>query len=125
MLNKSAFLAGQSCEYRMVDVPEFGEGQQVRVKSLTAEQRQRLFARIRNQQQQPIPGGDEALCCAMGMVDEAGALMFSESDSGDIGKHHPEVVSRIADAIFEISKMTKASREAIEKNLQTTTSSNV
>ena len=127
ILDKTQFAMLDDANYSTVKVPEFGEGAEIRIRSLTADQRQRLLARMRavnEGKMPPIPGGDESLACAMGMVDEKGIPLFSEADSEAIGRKHPALVTRISNAIWELSAMTKASQEDLEKNSKATPNNN-
>ena len=129
-LDRAAILAADDSETATVEVPEWGPPgadpvPTVRVRSLTGDQRSRLFDRARAQDQgQPVPGGWTALCCVMGMIDDKGALLFpNEAEATSLGRKHFEVLERISAKILELSRMTKASREAEAKNSKTPTNS--
>lgn len=118
ILSKLAISQVSDTEYELVDVPEWGEGAQVRVRNLYGDQRQRL-----NDSNQLTPHWN-ALCAAMGMVDDQGSTLFTEAEAAQLAKKHPAVIARIAEKIVDISTMTKASRVAAEKKLQTTPTNN-
>ena len=129
-LDRAAILAADDSETAVVEVPEWGPPgadpvPTVRVRSLTGDQRSRLFDRARAQDQgQAAPGGWTALCCVMGMIDDKGGLLFpNESDALYVGRKHHEVLERISAKILDLSRMTKVSREAEAKKSQTPTSS--
>jgi hypothetical protein len=141
ILDRSAFLTVESTDYGYVDIPEAlpadkyaewlespesVEPPQVRVRSLMMDQRARLRARAdQDDKLQTQSGSWNALCAAMGMVDDKGAYLFPNENEGAtlLGKRHPELIERIASKILDISSMTKASREAIEKKSQRATNS--
>lgn len=121
ILDRIAFLAVDDSEYAYVPIPEAtkdGVTPDVRVRSLMGDQRSRLFTRAEIDDKAGSPNGFwRALCCAMGMVDDKGAFLFPNENEGALllGKKHPEVIERISSKILELSKMTKATREAAEK----------
>lgn len=141
ILDRDKFLAVDDSDYAYVEIPESlpqvdyerwledptaVEVPQVRVRSLTGDQRSRLYTRADlDDKANAPPGYWRALCCAMGMVDDKGAYLFpNEIDGANrIGAKHPELVERIAVKIQELSKMTKASRAALEKKSQKATTS--
>lgn len=132
LLSREAFLLIDDSDTDFVELPEYRknigeECPKVRVRSLMSDQRQRLYEKSREIREKGIviPGGINALCCAMGMIDEKGILMFpSEVDgAAAIGRRHPEVVARIANRIYELSDMTKTQRLENEKKLLKTTPS--
>ena len=131
LLTKDLLLMVDDSETAFVEMPEYQKpGEEmptVRVRSLMSDQRQRLFDRSRDIRDKgaTIPGGINALCCAMGLIDEKGVLLFPVENEGavQIGRKHPEIVARIANKIYELSDMTRSQREANEKKSLTTTTS--
>lgn len=141
ILDKAAFLSVEATDYGYVEVPEalpadkYAEWLEtpeavdvpkIRVRSLTMDQRTRMWAQAaRDDKGNVVSGSWYALCAAMGMVDEHGAYVFPNETEGAaiLGKRHPEIVERISDAILDISKLTKASRAALEKKSQRATNS--
>lgn len=131
LLTKDLLLLVDDSDTAFVELPEYQKPGEdvptVRVRSLMSDQRQRLFDRSRDMREKgtPIPGGINALCCAMGLIDDKGLLLFVNENEGalQMGRKHPEVVARIANKIYELSDMTKAQREANEKKLEMTTTS--
>lgn len=126
ILDRNAFTAVDDTDYEIVDVPEAGEGKTVRVRSLTVDQRSRLYTRSDlDDKANAAPGSWRPLCCAMGMVDDKGAYLFPNEAAGaiELGKKHPELIERISAKIMSISVMTKASRSAAEKKSQEATTS--
>lgn len=127
-LDANTFTMMDDTEKAFVDVPEYQQpGQdvpQVRVRSLTTDQRQRLFFISRQEREKGImiPNGINARCCAMGMIGQNSLLLFENEETGSavMGKRHPEIVARIANRIYELSDMTKVQREEAEKKLLTT-----
>lgn len=123
VMNKEQFALLTDADYAFVDVTEPGEDGteplRVRVRSLMSDQRERLRVMSVNEQKSgvPVQGGINAWYCAMGMVDENGLPFFSSEAEGVsiMSKKHPELTARIADKIYELSKMTKWQREDAEK----------
>jgi hypothetical protein len=130
ILDRQLVISADDSDFEYVDVPEWtpkgsAEVAQVRVKSLSGDQRARFWARIDQDKKGPVSGNAYALACAMGMVDDKGAYLFPNENEGALllGKKHPEVIERIAGKILDMSAMTKASREALEKKSQEMTNS--
>lgn len=120
ILDRNALLSMDDADFDVVDVPEAGEGATIRVRSLTGDQRSRLYTRSDLDDKAGAPPGHwRALCCAMGMVDDKGAYLFPNEAQGaiELGKKHPEITERISAKIMSLSVMTKASRSAAEKKL--------
>lgn len=120
-------MAANDAEFDTVDVPEWGTDAKVRVRSLMGDQRARLRKRQDLDDKPDHPNSVwRMMCCAMGMVGENDALLFSNEQEGItvMGRKHPDIVDRIAVKILELSNMTKASRDAAEKKSETTTTSN-
>lgn len=132
ILDRAAFDAINDVEFAYVDVPEAdpdaAEVPQVRVRSLTGDQRTRLRRRSEMEQRGEAPptGNWQALCCAMGLVDNKGVYLYPNEADGAVllGRRHEDMISRIANKILELSVMTKASRALAEKKSATTTTNN-
>lgn len=131
LLDKDTFLLLDDSDFAFVELPEFQrdnpEPPRIRVRSLMSDQVQRYWLRASKAKETgvPVAGGLNALVCAMGMVDDKGMLMFPDENSGAVamGRKHPEIVARIANAIWDLSNATKSQREALEKKLEATQSS--
>lgn len=131
LLSKEQFALMSDTDYAFVDVIERenpdDDVPQVRVRSLMSDEREKLQAMIAASHKNgtPIPGGINAWYCAMGMVNEHGLPLFTGDAEGVaiMSKKHPELVARIADRIYELSKMTKSQRELAEKKLAKANSS--
>lgn len=127
ILDRSAFVSMDDSDAAYVDIPEAGEGATVRVRSLTGDQRSRVYTRAAIDDKAGAPAGYwRALACAMGMIDDHGAYLFPNEAEGAaiIGRKHPDVIERISDKILDLSTMTKAARDAAVKKSQTATTSN-
>jgi hypothetical protein len=119
-------------DYATLEIPEAtlpgtDEVPTVRVRSLTGDQRSKLFVRAAQDDKGGAPNGYwRALCCAMALVDDKGAYLFPNENEGALilGRKHPELINRISEKILELSVMTKASRAAAEKKSQTMTTNN-
>lgn len=117
ILDKAAISKVDDVEYDIVDVPEWGEAAQVRIRNLFGDQRQRINDVV---DKHPCIN---ALVAAMGLVDSQNAQIYTEAEAIALFKKHPVVLNRIAVAILDLSNMTKASRDATEKKLQQTQTS--
>lgn len=98
-----------------VPVPEWGDGQSVRVRGLKSGERMK-WARTREQY---VDGDDKvadpaALLIAMAAVDEAGTRLFQTQDVDALTELRGDVVGRISDKILELSGLTAAAADDAE-----------
>lgn len=129
ILDLPAIRSAQDWNTDVVPVPEWGpkeaaETPVVRVRSLTCDQRSRMFRWMDRQKSgEQLPFTWTALCCAMGIIGPNGETVVPENEADVIGKKHPEVVERIAEKILSLSKITTTEREALKKKSEMTTPS--
>lgn len=115
LLTKELIVSTNDAAYDIVSVPEWGGD--VRVRSLTGAERTEL--RLKGE------GGPswDAMSCALGIIDEKGANLFTIAETTILAKKHPLVLERIANVIYELSSMTAEARaEAAKKRAATQTS---
>jgi len=115
IIGRDVIVAVSDADFGIVDVPEYGEGAQIRVRSLTGAQRTKLSEAETGSSRYAI------LAAVMGMVDESGAYLFPDVAEGEriVGAKHPEIVDRIASRVILLSNMTKSQRVELEKKLAT------
>lgn len=111
-LTKTEIIATNDAVYEVETVPEWGG--EVRVRSLTGEERSTLAKRGET------AVSWDALVCAMGIVDEKGASLFVLDEVKILAKKHPLVLERVARRILELSTMTAEARAEEQKKLTTT-----
>lgn len=119
MLNREQILAINDIQTEVVNVPEWGG--EVRVRGLTALERDRLMAEFFD-----LEGGGRmkpekaaeyrvklAVLC---VVDESGERIFNDKDTELLGKKNPKAIERIADVVARLSGLSEEEVEALEKN---------
>lgn len=117
ILNREQILAANDVKTRVVEVPEWGGS--VIVRGLTSLERDRAIARMMNDKNQVDLnrlGEFRVMIAAMAMIDEQGNPLFTEKDVDLLGKKSWSAIERISDAVLELSGMTQASLEQLEKN---------
>ncbi|GIV86631.1 MAG: hypothetical protein KatS3mg054_0660 [Chloroflexus sp.] len=117
LLNREQILAANDINHEVVEVPEWGGA--VRVRGLTALERDRLMATFFD-----LEGGGRikaektaeyrVALAALGIVDEDGKRMFGDDDIAALGAKSPQAIERIADAVARLSGLTDV--EELEKN---------
>ena len=128
LLSKESFVLLDDSDISYVEIPEWQkEGEEcprVRVRSLMSDQRSRVSIKTEQQDKSGVmvPGGVNALICAMAMIDASGALLFADEAAGVsvMARKHPVITARIANKIWDLSNLTRLQREELEKKLLTT-----
>jgi len=113
MLDRESILAAADLPVAPVDVPEWGEGEVVYVRSLSAfeaEEKLRDAGKRAN---------FHAWFAALLTCDAAGNRLFSDADAAALGGKSIAVLRRIGDAAQKLNGMTKAEQETAEKNSET------
>ena len=119
LFSKAQILAAQDRRYEVIDVPEWGEGAQVRVRSLTGRELDRFDAGVVNNGKKMDLDNLTARLCVAGIVDESGQPCFDESDVMALGNKSAAALGRCAEKIRELSGRTKKEMEDIAKNSST------
>ena len=117
VLSRDQILGVSDTEFEIVDVPEWGG--KVRVKSLTGEERDGYEQSLIDQRGNvaaPKLRGAQARLCALTIVDDAGALQFSESDVKALGKKSSQALKRVFDAAAKLSRLTEEDVEEMVGN---------
>jgi len=106
-------IKGARLKSRVVSVPEWGGD--VTIRELTLADRARVESAFQAAQGGGFDGLRE-LVVALGLVDETGAAMFSESEAAALGEASGAAVNRLSEIVLELSGMTPGAAEALEKN---------
>jgi hypothetical protein len=117
-LNADQILQAQDLQTRDVECPEWGGI--VRVRALTGAERddyEQATVEIAQASQGKRLPNMRARLCVMCMVNDAGERLFSIAQVEALGAKSAAVLDRIYDVAAELSGLTRASREAAEKNL--------
>jgi len=115
LLTKELIVATDDTVYDTVSVPEWGG--EVGVRSLSGGERTEL--RLKGE---GAPSWD-AMVCALGIIDEKRANLFTITETIILAKKHPLVLERLAQRILELSTLTAEARaEAAKKRAATQTS---
>lgn len=110
VLTKEMINASDDFEYELVPVPKWGG--EVRIRSLTGEQRSRLG---KNGQ---TALSYDALVCSMGIVNDAGVPMYTEAEVSSLAKKNTTILDDLANRILALSGMTvEAQIETTKKRL--------
>jgi hypothetical protein len=115
LLNREAILAAQDVKDETITVPEWrGE---VRVRALTADARDAMEqdAFLAARDKKPLTSL-RARIVARCVIDEQGALLFTEADVEALGKKSASALDRIYDAILRMNAMRQSDIEELEKN---------
>lgn len=118
MLSRAGILAqSDDMPTDTVPVPEWGDGETVRVRMLSTKARLRwVLARdkaLGGEEDAPDPS---AFLVTLGAIDEHGALLFQLQDCDVLSDMRGDIIERISDRILELSGMTDAAAKDAEKN---------
>lgn len=114
-LNKEQILAAQDIKIEKVNVPEWGEGAYVNVRSLSGLERDAFEAGLVsfiNGVAVPHIQQYRSRLCAIAICDDEGKRVFTDREIAEIGKKNGVVLDRIADAASRLSGLDK---DAIQK----------
>lgn len=124
LTDKSKILSMVQLKKELVDVPEWGEGVQVWVKELTAEQRDSYEQSLTDIKQkgnktQVTPNfiNSKARFAVKCIVDEKGNRIFQDVEAKKLGRLSAQAINRIVEAGYRLSGMNKEDLEDIEENL--------
>lgn len=130
LLSAAQIFGKKDTVYKIVPVPEWDGN--VRIRALRGRERAQFEAGIAARKVTTKDGEKTApgeltekwreWVVAKACVDNAGARIFSDLQVDKLGERNGAALGRIADAVLELSGITKAEREEIRKNSETTTS---
>lgn len=119
LLSAAEILAANDIEYRVIDVPEWAEDGQVRVKSLSGKERDAFEDSLAIQRGDRIIRDNRnirAKLVALGAVDADGKRLFTEQQVSALGDKSLAPLNRLFEAISEMSKLTPEDVEELEGN---------
>jgi len=109
-LSKDQILSARDFETKEVPVPEWGGD--ILVRSLSGAARDKIEAAFMAQKTE----GLKAMVVALTACDEAGTLIFDQSDVEQLQTKSAAVIERVFEAAWEISGLRAGSIEAAEGN---------
>lgn len=114
LLGRDAIIAAVDLETADVEVPEWGGS--VRVRTITAQDRERFSALSRAEKDAETDIGFQALFVAFCAVDEAGALLFpSAADRQALAGKNAYALSRVFLAAWKLNRMGSEKAPAVEE----------
>jgi hypothetical protein len=119
LLNRDQFLAVDSRKTEVVDVPELGEGAQIKIRSWSVGQANKFAKLLHEAEGQNIALTVldlRAKVVALSVVDEANALMFTEEDVPALEEMSPAAIDRIQSAAMKLNGFGRTTEEEDEKN---------
>lgn len=124
-LGKTDILKARPLRTRKVEVPEWGEeGDYVLVREMTgAERDQYEDSRLvrRGDRFEITNANVRAKLCSLTICDEDGQRIFTDAEAAQLGKQSAAALDRCFAAALELSGLTKADQEELEKNSEGTT----
>ena len=122
-LGKEAILAAV-LGYEDVSVPEW-DGT-VRISEMSAADRELFTVAIQNREKARDAGerveSVQALLASLCIVDSAGTRVFSAADVGALERKSGRALTRVCNAIMELSALKRENVEELKKNSETSTS---
>lgn len=115
LLNREAILAVQDVKDETITVPEWGG--EVRVRAMTADARDAFEqdAYIAARDKKPLTSL-RARIVARCVIDEQGALLFTDADVEVLGKKSAAALDRIYDVVLRMNAMRQEDIKDLEKN---------
>ncbi|HZU86752.1 MAG TPA: hypothetical protein VFF78_04685 [Anaerolineaceae bacterium] len=113
-LTKAAILAARDLETKPVAVPEWGG--EVLVRGMTGLERDGLSQSLRRPDGKIDLGLFRTRVCAICMVDENGARLFTDSEVQELGAKSSTALQRVYDVASQLSALTPEEAEELEKN---------
>jgi hypothetical protein len=116
LLTKEAILAAQDLKDELVAVPEWGG--EVRVRAMNGTARDAYEISLQDPGQPGLPRLDNvrARLLAYTIVDEAGALLFTEADIEALGKKGAAAMDRVFEVACSLNGLRKQDIEALAGN---------
>ena len=116
LLTKAAILGAADLPTKDVAVPEWGGT--IRIRALTAAQMEDLQAEFMSAQKdgQIVPQHWRAKHMALSAIDEAGALLFTETEAGKLAQKSGVAMFRVFDAINVFNAQTPGAIEEAANN---------
>lgn len=115
-LTRDLILAASDLRFETVETPEWGEGAGVRVRSLTAIERDNWDKSTYQGKKEVNLIGYKARFCVLTIVDDSGVQLFAEGDADALAKKSAAVIERVFTAAAKLNGLLAADSAAIEKN---------
>ena len=119
-LTREQILVADDTVIETVAVPEWGEGATVRVKGMTGAERDRFEAHsIKREGKEFVPVFENirARLVAMTVVDDAGALLFTDADVAVLAGKSAAAMNRVTIVSQRLSGITEGAIEELKGNL--------
>lgn len=117
--SRASILQSQALPTEEVATPEWGADTSVRVRALTAAERDQWEVGnydLRGKETKVTLANARARLFALGAVDEQGQRLFSDGDAAQLGRLHSAPLDRAYEVIRRLSGMTADEAEGIRKN---------
>lgn len=115
ILTRDQILQVDDLKYEEVEIPEWGEGCGVRVRTMTAVERDQLVNAAFADGERNAENF-RARLCALCVVDEAGKNLFSFNDARALGRKSTISMERIAEVALRLSGLGVVALEDTKKN---------
>lgn len=119
LLTREEILGITDFQYEDVDTPEWGEGTYVRVRGLTAHERDEFELKAVKEDFSGVTkaGMSDMRACLVSMtvVDEQGKRLFSPEDIAALGAKNAQVIDRIFNSARRLSGLTKEDVDELTK----------
>ncbi len=113
-LNREMILAAQNkLSTKVIPVPEWGEGAEVTIKELMANEAMALASHANLEENK---SESAVLWAIAGIVDEDGNRMFTEADKEQFGKMGAAVILRVSNAMVDLCGFGDDKTKQTEKN---------
>ncbi len=119
MLTKDQILKADDLPTEVVDVPEWGPGGQVRVRTLTGTERDSFEESITKKKGKSVEVNMvnlRAKLCALTIVDDKGERLFANADVVELGKKNAAVLDRIFTVAQKLNGFGQDDIEELAKN---------
>lgn len=114
LLTREAILAADDLKHADVAVPEWGGT--VRVRTLTARERDAFLSEAVDDEGKIDRGSFRILLASRAVCDEAGAPIFSAADVAALGGKSAPALERVFDAADKLNTINQQTIDAAEKN---------
>ena len=112
MLNRDAILKADDRRTAVVEVPEWGGS--VTIAEMSGKDRDAFEAAFMDESNRFV--NLRARMCAISVVDEAGARLFTDADIEALGKKSGKALDRVFSAIQRLNALSDADIEEIQGN---------
>lgn len=116
LATRDQILAASDLVFETVETPEWGAGAAVRVRSLTAIERDNWDKSTYAGRKEVELLGYKARFCVLTMVNEGGTQIFVEGDAEALAKKSAAVVERVFTAAAKLNGLIASDVAVIEKN---------